>query len=294
MKKIKESILLVIVAVMAFSFSTEAQKLFPHPPLFGFPAKTLPQSHWVLRGYWINNNYDKMWNGTESKMIDTPENISFSTNVYWGKVRYGITSNLTFIMNVPYVQKSFKKNGIEKSGIGLGDIIGALLYKFYHNKKEKFLLSGLLFTKSPTGKYQNIGSSEMPLGTGSFDYGFALLPEKEIGKWDFRLSAFYLVRGNGAAGENFGDLISCALSGAYNFSKKIIAETTLNYKKTFDNRKDGVDVSDSDTYLLQIVPGIQYRIGDRFFIQAVAPVNLVQKRAFGDSYETWLGLYYMI
>ena len=294
MKKIKESLLLVIVAVMAFSFSAQAQKLLPHPPLFGFPAKTLPQSHWVIRGYWIYNNYDKMWNGTESKMIDFPESQNFNMNVFWGKVRYGITGNLTFIMNVPYVQKSFKKNAIEKSGSGLGDIIGALLYKFYHNKKEKFLLSGLLFTKSPTGKYQNISSSEMPLGTGSFDYGLALLPEKEIGKWDFRFSAFYLVRGSGTGGVDLGDVMSFALSSAYNFSKKIIAETTLNYKKTFNNRKDGVDISDSDTYLLQIVAGIQYRIGNRFFIQAVAPVNLVQKRPFGDTYETWLGLYYMI
>ena len=294
MNKIRQNLLLILFLIMISSFSTPAQKLFPRPPLFGIPAKTLPQNHWVFRGYWINNDYTKMWSPVEDKMVDTPSNLDFTSNVVWGKVRYGITNKLTFILNVPYVRKSLIKNNLEKSGSGLSDVIGALLYKFYSNKKDRFLLSALFFTKSPVGKSTDLLPNELPLGTGSFDYGASILPEKEFGRWDLRLSAFYLIRGNNNTGIDLGDVMSFAWSTAYNFSKKLIFENTFYYKRIFENSKAGKNLTDSDTYLFQIIPAIQYRFGSSFFVQAVLPVNLIQKRPFGNPYETWLGLYYMI
>ncbi len=293
MKKIKNLLFAALLLALFGNFSANAQKLLPRPPLFGIPAKTLPQNHWVIRGYWIYDNYTTMWNKTENKMTDIPSSISFKTNIVWGKIRYGITNNLTFILNVPYVNKSMVKNGVTKSGVGLGDVIGALLYKFYHNKKDRFLLSGLLFTKSPTGKVNNLTADELPLGTGSFDYGLAILPEKEFGKWDMRWSAFYLKRGKNNDDVDLGNVVSLEWSTAYNFSKKLIFENSLYYKRAFENSKNGTNIENSDSYVFQIIPAVQYRFGNSFFVQVVVPFNIYQKRTFGNAYETWLGLYYM-
>lgn len=294
MNKLRQKTLFILIVILFAGLSVHAQKLFPRPPLFGIPAKTLPQNHWVFRGYWINNNYNEMWNSVEGKMVDTPGNLDFTTNVVWGKVRYGITNNLTFILNVPYVHKSLVKNSMEKSGSGLGDVIGALLYKFYHNKKKRFLLSALLFTKSPAGKSKDLMPDELPLGTGSFDYGASILPEKEFGKWDLRFSAFYLNRGKNDIDVDLGDVMSFSWSTAYNFSKRLIFENTFYYKRVFENSKNGTSITNSDAYQFQIIPAVQYRFGNSFFVQAVLPINLIQKRPFGNSYETWFGLYYMI
>ncbi len=285
--------LIVFLSTTIWGFGVRAQKLFPRPPLFGIPAKTLPQNHWVFRGYWIINDYTKMWSSAEGKMVDAPSSLNFTSNVVWGKIRYGITNRLTLILNVPYVKKSLTKNGVEKTGAGLGDVIAALLYKFYHKKSDRFLLSGLFFTKSPTGKSTNLSTTELPTGTGSFDYGFSILPEKEFGKWDLRFSAFYLARGKNDAGVNLGDVLSFSWSTAYNFSKKLILENTFYYKRFFENSKDGKNLPDTDAYLFQLIPAVQYRFGNSFFVQAVLPLTLTQKRPFGNSYETWLGLYYM-
>jgi len=185
--------LIISVNIISLNSATFAQHLTPRPPLFGIPAKTLPQNHWVFRSYWIYNDYNSMWSSTDNSMTNVPGGLNFNTNFLWGKIRYGITNNLTAIVNIPYVHKSFTNNGISKTGSGLGDIIGALLYKFHNDKPNRFLISGLLFTKSPTGKYSGLGKNELATGTGSFDYGIAILPEKELGKWDIRLSAFYLL-----------------------------------------------------------------------------------------------------
>ena len=90
----------------------------------------------------------------------------------------------------------------------MGDIIGALLYKFHNDKPNRFLVSGLLFTKSPTGKLSGLGKNELATVTGSFDYGAAILPEKEFGKWDLRFSTFYLNRGKNDIDVDLGDVMS--------------------------------------------------------------------------------------
>jgi hypothetical protein len=291
MRKILFVFLIGILTLPLFA----QKKLTPRPPLFGIPAKTLPQGHWVFRGYWINNSYTQKWAATSGTMETMPANISYSTNVVWGKIRYGLTNKLTLILNVPYVNKEMAVNGMEKTGSGLGDVISAALYKLYHNKKQKFLVSALAFTKYATGKYKDLNNTELPLGTGSFDYGFSLLPEKEFGKWDMRWSAFYLFRGkNNSRNIDLGDALNLSWSTAFNFSPSLIFEGTLNYKKTFENKINGKSITDSDTYLFQIIPGVQYRIARTFLVQLVVPVNVSQKRTYGNTYETWFGLYYMM
>ncbi len=288
--------ILFIFLIGVLTLSVFAQKKpTPRPPLFGIPAKTLPQGHWIFRGYWINNSYTQKWDAANGSMETVPGNTSYSTNVVWGKIRYGLTNNLTLILNVPYVNKKMSVNGTEKTGSGLGDVIGAALYKFYNNREQRFLVSALAFTKYATGKYKDLSKTDLPLGTGSFDYGFSLLPEKEFGKWDMRWSAFYLFRGkNSETNVDLGDALDLSWSTDYNFSKNLIFEGTLNYKKTFENKKDGKNIADSDTHIFQFIPGLQYRIARTFLIQLVAPVNISQKRTFGDTYETWFGLYYMM
>ena len=284
---------ILILLMSSWAFSSPITKLTPRPPIYGIPAKTLPQGKWVFRGYWILPQFDKMYNSAKNEMVDIPSSLNFTSNSAILKIRYGLSNRLTAIVNLPYVSKQLEKPGLKKSGSGLGDVIGALLWKAHHNRQTRFLYSFLLFTKYPTGVADNLSAAELPLGTGSFDIGAAFLPEKEFGKWDLRWSAFYIARGNNKKDVNLGDALSFSSSAAYNFSKKFIAEGTLLYKRTGDNSKDGSPIAGSNAWLVQFIPGIQYRIAQTFLTQLAMPITLQSKRPFSDTYEPWIGLYYL-
>jgi len=282
---------LLLLLTASRGFSAPVKKITPRPPIYGIPAKTLPQGKWIFRGYTILPQFNKMYNAGKDEMVDIPAGMKMSAATVVGKFRYGITNRLTAIVNVPYVQKEFTKPGLKKSSAGLGDVIGALLWNAHHNKKTRFLYSFLLFTKYPTGVANNLTATQLPLGTGSFDVGAAFLPEKEFGKWDLRWSAFYILRGKNKQDINLGDALSFSWSAAYNFSRNLIAEGTLLYKRTGDNSKNGKEISNSGTHVFQWIPGIQYRIQRTFLVQLAMPITLQSKRPFSDTFEPWIGWY---
>ena len=286
------SVLLVAVFVLGGLFPAHAaKKLMPRPPIYGIPAKTLPQGKWIFRGYFILPQFDKMYNANQGKMVDIPTGMKLSVRTVVGKFRYGVTNRLTAIVNIPYVHKEFTKGTVQKSSTGPGDVIGALLYKMIHNRQQKFLFSALLFTKYPTGQSADLSPTEMPLGTGSFDIGVAALPEKEIGKWDLRGSAFYIHRGKNKSDVDLGDAMSLSWSSAYNFNRNLIAEATWLYKQTANNSKNGKEIADSNTRLFQFIPGFQYRVRRTFLLQLAMPITLSSQRPFSDTFEPWLGWY---
>lgn len=276
-----------LLITLLFSFtSAQSMKLTPRPPIYGIPAKTLPQGRWIFRGYAVFPHFTQKLN-SKGQMIDLPDGTDFTSNSYTLKIRYGILNRLTAIVNIPYVHKKLSSPKGNKSGDGLGDVVGALLYKFYHNKVHRFLISGLLFTKSPTGKADKLKETELALGTGSFDAGLAVLPEWEFGKWDMRWSAFYIRRGKNKQNIDLGDVASFSWSAAYNFSRNFIAEGTLLYKTI------AKDDANPQYHLFQFIPGIQYRLKRTFLVQFVFPLTIDAKMKFAANYENWFGLYYL-
>ncbi len=294
MKKIIFALVILLGVSKIFAQdSIKPKKLMPRPPIYGIPAKTLPKGKIIYRSYFTFSDYTMMYNAVKKQMIDLPQGMSFQAFSYTPKLRYGLTNNLTVIANFPLYYKNLQSNSGTKSGVGLGDIQTALLYKFYHNKQKKFLVSGLLYSKLPTGKSTNLSTSELPLGTGSFDAGIALMPEKEIGKFDIRLSAFYIYRSKNKSGVDLGDVQMYSFSTAYNFSKKFIAEGTVLYKSIADNSKNGTAITDSYVKISQVILGAQYRLATRFLVQAAVPVTLYAKAPFKSNYDVWLGIYYL-
>ncbi len=271
--------------------SLPKHKLLPRPPIYGIPAKTLPKGHFIYRSYFVYTQYNKMLNTTTDKMVSLPSQISYYEASYTPKLRYGLTNNLTLICNIPLEYKAMTVNSSVKKGAGLGDIIAAALYRFYFNRQKKFLVSALLFTKLPTGKAKNLATDELPLGSGTFDYGLAIMPEKELGKIDMRWSAFYLRRGTNPAGVNLGDMTMLSWSAAYTFSPKFIAEATLLYKYLDNNSKNGNVLPRTYMYTSQFILGGQYRISRTFLVQAAVPVNLYSHIKYSSPYDIWLGFY---
>ena len=285
--------LLNMSGLMAQESPKANKKPTPRPPIYGIPAKTLPKGLWIIRGYWIHPFYNKKLNTNSGEMVSMPDNMSLSSNTVIAKVRYGITSNLTAIVNIPLVTKEMTTPDITKTGAGLGDVVGALLWKFHHNKEKKFLTSLLFYTKSPVGKSYNLSGDDLPLGTGSFDAGLAVLPEKEFGKWDMRWSAFYIIRSKNKAEINLGDIMQYSWSTAYNAGKHFIGEASLVYKQGWESTKEGSAIPESDFHQFQVIPGAQYRIAQTFLIQLAVPVTLTSKLPFDSTIGTWVGLYYL-
>ncbi len=286
-------LLLANTAVFAQKDSLHSKKLYPRPPIFGIPAKTLPHGHLIYRSYFTYKEYTSMYNSSKGTMVNLPSNMSFKAFSYTPKLRYGLTNRLTLIANIPLIYKNLNKDSITKTGKGLGDIQTALLYRFYFNKQEKLLISGLLYTKWPTGKINNLTTNELPLGTGSYDIGAAIMPEKEIGKWDIRLSALYIYRSKNSAGVDLGDVRMASLSTAYNWTKNFITEATLLYKYIGNSQKNGQFLPNTNARISQIIIGAQYRLARTFLIQGAVPVTLYAKAPFSYKYGLWVGFYYL-
>ena len=297
MKRIVLGVLLFFVSGISFAIAQNdtgnGKKLMPRPPIYGIPAKTLPKGKAIYRSYFTWYNFSQMYNQESGEMTGLPENMSFRSLSYTPKFRYGLTNRITLIANFPLYYNVMNKNGFVKKGIGPGDVQAALLYKFYHNKQKRFLISGLLYTKWPTGKASGLQENQLALGTGSYDAGLALMPEKEIGRFDMRLSAFYVFRSKNSADVALGDVQMLSFSTAYNFSTKFIAEGTILYKSALNNRKEGEIIPDTYARLSQLIVGGQYRIAPAFLIQAAVPVTLYAKTPFSSKYGVWIGIYYL-
>lgn len=297
MKKLKIvfTLILLIAATTVFAQSdtTHHKKLYPRPPIYGIPAKTLPQGHLIYRSYFTYSNYTMMYNSSQGQMTQLPSGMTLRSYSYTPKLRYGLTNQLTLIANFPLIDKVMSNSTITKIGKGLGDIKTALLYRFYFNKQKKILVSALLYSKWPTGKAKNLARDELPIGTGSYDAGLAIMPEKEIGKWDMRFSAFYIYRSKNPSGIDLGDVKLFSMSAAYDWSRDFITEATILYKTASDNVKNGQTLVGSYSRISQLVLGAQYRITRTFLVQAAMPITLYAKAPFSSKYDLWLGIYYL-
>jgi len=278
---------LTVLLAMSALISAAPAKLTPRPPIYGIPAKTLPKKRLIIRGYFIYPDFAFRYNPSTDKMEKLPEGTELKAEIFVLKLRYGITNRITAIANFPIISKSFTTANFTKSSNGLGDCVGALLFKVHHNKKQRFLTSFLLWSKFPTARTNNLSPQELPLGTGSYDYGFAVLPEKELGKWDLRWSIFYKVKGKDYQGENLPDEISVSWSGAYNLSYRTIPEVSLVYNRTLNS-------SGPSYYYLKAVAGVQFRLKRTFLLQAVFLKNITAKLPFADNYAIWLGFFKLI
>lgn len=299
-RKLTKTVLAIFITFSMFN-NVWAQKdtvhvkknLLPRPPIYGIPAKTLPKGKAIYRSYFVYTNFTSMYSQKKLSMVDLPTSMKFNSLSYTPKFRYGITNRLTFIANFPLYYKKMDKDTIHKQGLGLGDVQTALLYKFYSNKKKRFLVSGLLYGKLPTGKSSGISKTELPLGTGSYDVGTAFMPEKEFGRFDVRMSMFYIYRSENSSDVKLGNVQMASLSTAYNFSKKIIAEGTILYKHINANSLNGTVLKDSDGEVTKFIIGAQYRVAQTFLIQAAIPVTLYSKLPFSSDYDIWAGIYYL-
>ncbi len=262
-------------------------KLIPRPPIYGIPAKTLPKKRMIVRGYFIYPNFALRYNPSRDEMESLPEGMKLKAETFVLKLRYGITNRITAIANLPLISKSFTTESFSKSSTGLGDCVGALLFKIHHDKRQRFLSSFLLWAKFPTARTSNLSPQELPLGTGSYDYGFAFLPEKELGKWDLRWSVFYKVRGKDYRGEDLANEITLSWSTAYNLSYRTIPEVSLVYNRTLSS-------SGPAYYYLKAVAGVQFRLMRTFLLQAVFLKNITAKLPFADRYAIWLGFFKLI
>ena len=297
MKKLRILLALLFVLVGTMGFAQKdtlhTKKLYPRPPIYGIPAKTLPHGHLIYRSYFTYSDFTSMYSSKQGQMVSLPSNMSFTTYAYTPKLRYGLTNRLTLIANFPLVYKVMRKDNLTKIGRGLGDIQTAMLYRFYFNKQKRFLISGLLYSKLPTGKATQITTGELPLGTGSYDVGVALMPEKEFGKLDMRLSAFYIYRSKNPAGVDLGDVQMVSLSTAYNWSRNFITEATVLYKYADNNRKAGQVLPGTYVKKAQLVLGAQYRLSRTFLLQAAVPVTLYAHAPFSSKYDLWIGFFYL-
>ncbi len=187
---------------------------------------------------------------------------------------YGVTEKLAFIGAVPYMDKSFKENGVERGDSGLGDSTLLARYEVIHLDKpaETLRAQVLAGLKFPTGEDDESDErgrlpQTLQLGSGSYDPVVAGVFTWQTQQWQVDLDLVYKI--NTEANDfQFGDVLSHNASLQYRLWPQELPEhgnpsfiygvLELNGVWAQRNEINGSEFADSGGYTLFLSPGLQY------------------------------------
>ena len=151
-----------------------------------------------------------------------------SVNSYALTASYGITNDLTFNLQLPYVSRKGIRAGEDNGGIAevhphddineLGDASVLLQYKVYDDKFKVALLAGL---KAPTGKDDvtfegEVLEADLQSGTGSWDLFAGVAFTKDFEDLSLHSDLLYKYNNKGAGNSDLGDIFTYNVALSYN------------------------------------------------------------------------------
>ncbi|MDP3300879.1 MAG: hypothetical protein Q8S36_02820 [Sulfuricurvum sp.] len=143
-----------------------------------------------------------------------------SVNSYALTASYGITDDLTFNLQLPYVSRKGIRAGEVNGGVAevhphddikeLGDASALLQYKVYDDKFKVALLAGI---KAPTGKDNVIFEGEvleadLQSGTGSWDLFAGVAFTKDYENFSLHSDLLYKSNNKGVGNSELGDIFT--------------------------------------------------------------------------------------
>lgn len=147
-----------------------------------------------------------------------------SVNSYSLSASYGITNDLTFNVQLPYVSRKGIRAG-ENGGVEahddikeLGDASAILQYKVYDDKFKVALLTGI---KAPTGKDDvtfegEVLEADLQSGTGSWDLFAGVAFTKDFEDFSLHSDLLYKYNNKGVGNSELGDIFTYNVALSYN------------------------------------------------------------------------------
>lgn len=238
-------------------------------------------------------------------------------NSYALSAAYGITDNLTFNIQLPYISRKNIRAG-EDDGGGpeihphnnveeLGDATALLQYKVYDDEFKVALLAGL---KVPTGKDDvsfegEVLEADLQSGSGSWDLFAGIALTKDFEDFSLHSNILYKYNGKGARQSELGDIFTYNLALSYNlidhqshdllkgleeenhYGYSLDTFIELNGELTEEDSFDGAKASNTGHNIIFATTGLQLSTEDNYSLFFAVSVPVYQDMNGKQNYISY-------
>jgi hypothetical protein len=265
-------------------------------------------------GFFLGVNAETIRNKnlSDSTIIDALNNNSEhlhaidSINSYALTASYGITNDLTFNLQLPYVSRKGIRAGEDNGGTPevhphddineIGDASALLQYKVYDYKFKVALLAGL---KAPTGKDNvrfegEVLEADLQSGTGSWDLLAGLAFTKDFEDFSLHSDLLYKSNNKGVGNSELGDIFTynvalsytlvdhqphatlngSAIENHYGYSVDTFLE--LNGERADKDRFDNSIADNTGHHIIFATTGLQVTTEDNYALSFAVSVPVYQ------------------
>ena len=232
---------LAVIAAVIFSIFFTSVSALAHEPIFGLGPHTIFKG-----GFGLEMEFE----GEKASGAGKVERERVVTS----EIIYGITTNLSATLAIPYI---LERSSINESS-GTGDISVRTKYRFWRRDGIGVQNSAAVITgvKLPTGD-----DDKTPrLGSGSTDYLLALAVARESLKWYYFGDVRYRLNTEGSGGRRAGNVVFADFAIGIRPRKTVylrpdlVVIAELNFESRDRNELFGVDVADSGGTRLFLSP----------------------------------------
>lgn len=213
--------------------------------------------------------------------IADPQDRSATAWIYPLAIPYNFRTTLQVGALVPFVTKDLESVAGPKSRSGLGDLtifLKKLVFQL-DRKQQTFRVAVKGSAKLPTGEEDG----EVPLGSGSFDYGLSAVAGWIRPRWGLYGETIYFFN-TSSDGTEYGNRFGYNAAVGFRVLPAVYARypqpqlnvyVELNGSLVGRNEVDGVESADSGGALLFVSPGIQYVGGRRWLVEVSVQLPVV-------------------
>ncbi len=196
---------------------------------------------------------------------------------------YNLTPTTQIGVIAPFLTKDVESNAGDDSRSGFGDatVFVKKLIVQVDRRLETFRVAVKASAKLPTGDDEGA----LPLGTGSFDYGFSAVAGWIKARWGLYGEAIYVIN-TSDSGVDFGDRFTYNTAVGYRLlpthytrypQPQLNLFLELNGNVIGRSDINGVENPDSGGSILFLSPGVQYVGGRRWLIEASVQVPILDE-----------------
>ncbi|MCB9495901.1 MAG: hypothetical protein H6686_03335 [Fibrobacteria bacterium] len=223
----------------------------------------------------------------DGKKQDLPSGVSPALETPSLQVKYGIMDGLDagfqldFGMYNKDMGKKFNETTFESEAVS-GLEAPSVFVKYAH---PEFGAGAFVNVGLPMGSEDIVGKKPATAIEGGLIYG------KTFGQVVVNATASYTF--NTEVEKVKQDAMEVKAQGQFNVNEQVGPYLGLDYSMDFEETVDGTATKDSDSYLLTVYPGTNYKINDAFAAEIAVPVTVMGKND-GALWGVYAGVYYSI
>ncbi len=200
---------------------------------------------------------------------------------------YGIAQDLEIAGEVPFIYNWKSQSGRSAQDGGVGDMALKMKYRLSEGETDGWApsVSTIGRVRFPTGKYENLSPDKMgadAAGSGAYLFTLGINIGKCTGQWQVTANLWYnwpLETTIDGVKTKEGNFWFYALSGEYAVSKHWSVLLEFYGQEQGKTEIDGRTVDQSESRVLNVLPGIGWDISEKMYMMAGCSFPLLGKNS---------------